>query len=165
VGYISSLSPDQVRRVIRDSNKASTQGTQKYVVWENRAIRSDYDFITCRCGDECWCHRNACAAHYRLKRVTFDEFLATFVTLWIPPGNRTNMKDAVLEGAPFNGRERNAIRPLKWLQENWSSVLDEVSSYDKCGLCDPAVPLEDHLSNGYEVNNLYVGKMIKRSSQ
>jgi hypothetical protein len=65
----------------------------------------------------------------------------------------------VLEGTPFNGHERNAIKPLKWLQENWSSILDEVRSYEKCGLCDPAVRLDDHVSNGYEVSNLYAGKM------
>jgi hypothetical protein len=92
VGYVSSLQPDEIRRVIRDSNKLSVQGSQEYVVWENRAIRSDYDFITCRCADECWCTRNACVGHYRLKRVTFDEFLATYVTLWIPPKARKNVK-------------------------------------------------------------------------
>jgi len=48
---------------------------------------------------------------------------------------------------------------LKWLQENWSSILDGVRRYDKCGLCDPTVPLDDHVSNRYEVSNLYAGKM------
>lgn len=159
MGYICSLSPDEIRRVTRDSNKVSAQGSQEYVAWENRAIHSDYDFITCRCGDECWCKRNSCVGHYRLKEVTFGQFLATYVTPWIPPKARRNVKDAVLEETPFSGHERNAIKPLKWLQENWSRVLDQVRSHDKCGLCDPTVRLDDHVSNGYEVNNPYAGKM------
>jgi hypothetical protein len=156
---ISSRSLDEIRRVIWESNKASVQGTQEYLVGENRAIHSAYDFTTCRCGDECWCKRNACVGHYRLKEVAFDEFLATYLTLWIPPKARRNVKDGVLEGAQFNGHERNAIPPLKWLQENWSTVLETVTTYDRCGLCDPTVRLEDHVSNYYEVNNLYAGKM------
>jgi hypothetical protein len=156
---LSSRSLDEIRRVIGESNKASVQGTQKYLVGENRAIDSAYDFTTCRCGDECWCKRNACVGHYRLKEVAFDEFLATYLTLWIPPKARRNVKDGVFEGAQFNGHERNSIPPLKWLQENWSTVLEKVTTYDRCGLCDPAVRLEDHVSSYYEVNNLYAGKM------
>jgi len=159
MGYISRLFPDEIRRVIRDSNEASAQGSQRYVVWENQAVRSDYDFITCPCGDECWCKRNSCAGHYRLKEITFDEFLSTYVTLWIRPKARTNVKNAVLEGTPLNGREKEAVKPLKWLSGKWAGVLDEVRSYDKCGLCDPSAPSENHVSNGYEVNNLYAGKM------
>jgi hypothetical protein len=70
-----------------------------------------------------------------------------------------DLRDAVLSGTAFNGREKNAIGPLKWLQKNWPSVISEVRSYDKCGLCDPYVCPSDHVSNRYEVNNLYAGKM------
>ncbi len=150
MGDITSWSPDQIRRVIRDSNKQSAQGSQRYVVWENRAIHSDYEFKACPCGDDCWCKRNACAGHYRLKEVTFDEFLETYVTLWTPPTARENVKGAVLEGTPFNGRQRNAIKPLQWLQENWPIILDKVRGYDKCGLCDSTMPLIAHVSNLYE---------------
>jgi hypothetical protein len=156
---ISSRSLDEIRRVIGESNKASVQGTQEYLVGENRAIHSAYDFTTCRCGDECWCKRNACVGHYRLREVAFDEFLATYLTLWIPPKARRNVKYGVLEGAQFNGRAQNAIPPLKWLQENWPTVLEKVTTYDRCGLCDPTVRLEDHVGNYYEVSNLYAGKM------
>ena len=159
MGYVSILTPDQIRRLIRGSNIASAQGSQEYVVWENRAIRADYEFITCGCAAECWCKRNGCNGHYRLKKVTFDEFLATYINLWIPPKARRNVKDAVLKGTTFNGHQRNAIRPLKWLQVNWSSILDKVRSYDKCGLCDPAMHLDDYVSNCYGVQNLYAGKM------
>ena len=41
MGYISRLFPDEIRRVIRDSNEASAQGSQRYVVWENQAVHSD----------------------------------------------------------------------------------------------------------------------------
>ena len=63
---ISSRSLNEIRRVITESNKMSAQGIQQYLVGENRAILSEYDFITCRCGDECWCKRNACVGHSRL---------------------------------------------------------------------------------------------------
>jgi hypothetical protein len=158
-GYVSILQPDEIRRVIRASNVASAQGSQEYVVWENRAIRSDYEFMACTCGNGCWCSRHACNGHYRIKEITFDEYLSTYVSLWIPPRSRRNVKDAVLKGTTFNGHQRNAIWPLKWLQTNWSSVLGEVRRYDKCGLCDPAVPLDDYLRSRYEVDNLYAGKM------
>jgi hypothetical protein len=159
VGYISKLLPDEIRRVIRASNTASAQGSQKYVVWENRAIHSDYDFPACQCRDGCWCRRNACVGHYRLKEVIFDQFLETYVKLWIPPNSRKNVKNAVLAGTSFNGRERNAIQPLKWLREHWSSILDDVRSYDKCGLCYPPGRVEDYVSHRYEVRNLYAAKM------
>ena len=150
MGYISSLSPDEVRRVIRESNKASDQGSEKYIVWENRALHSDYEFVACLCGDTCWCKRNACVGHYRLKEVTFDEFLDTYVTLWIPLKFRENVKGAILEGIRFNGRQRNAIKPLQWLRENWVRILDKVREYDKCGLCDSTVPIAANVSNLYE---------------
>ena len=159
MGYISSLSLEEIRLLIRESNRASARGSQRYLVGENRAIQSDYDFVPCRCGDDCWCKRNACAGHYRLKEVTFDDYLATYLTLWIPPNARTNVKRAVVEGAPFDGHERNAAKPLKWLQENWSGILADVRRYDKCGLCHPTGFLEDQVSNRYEVSNLYAGKM------
>ena len=150
MGDLPRWSLDQIRRVIRDSNKVSAQGSQKYVVWENRAIQSDYEFIACPCGDDCWCKRNACAGHYRLKEITFDEFLETYVALWIPPKDRENVKGAVLKRTSFNGRQKNAIKPLQWLRESWSSILDKVRGYNKCGLCDSTVPLVAHISNLYE---------------
>ena len=149
-GRIHSRSADEIRQVIRDSNERSAQGRQKYVESEILALHSDYEFITCPCRDDCWCKRNACAGHYRLKDVTFDEFLKTYVNLWIPPRARENVKRAVLGGNPFNGRQRNAIKPLQRLRENWSSILDKVRGYDKCGLCDSTVPLVANVSNLYE---------------
>jgi hypothetical protein len=148
------LSPDEIRRITEDSNKQSAKGSAKYVYGESRALHTDYECIACPCGDDCWCRRNECAGHYRLKAVTFDEFLETYVALWIPRNARKNVKRAVMDGAPFKGRQRIAIIPLQKLRENWSSVLEKVRGYDKCGLCDSTAP-----PGVTDVSNLYEGKM------
>jgi len=153
MGDIPSRPLDEIRRVIQKSNERSAEGSQKYVVWENRALRTDYEFIKCPCADDCWCRRNACPGHYRLKEINFEAFLETYLKLWIPPKARERIKEAVLEGTPFGGRQRNAIKPLQWLQANWSNILGKVREYNKCGLCDSPVPAVA------QVSNLYEGKM------
>jgi len=149
---ISSLLPDEIRRRITDSNRQSARGRPNYLGGENRAIRSDYEFIACSCGEDCWCKRNACAGHYRLKKITFDQFLETYVSLWIDRNFRDKVKCAVREGSGFSGRWRakNAVRALKCLREDWLGILDRVRGYDKCGLCDSTVPAAPHVSNLYE---------------
>lgn len=137
-GRVSKWDLDSVRRVIRESNARSAEGTQKYVVWENRAIRTDYEFIACTYDRQCWCQRNGCTGHYRLKPITFHQFLETYVTLWIPPKARENVKAAVLEGRSFQGRQRNAIKPLRWLNSNWADVFKGVKTHNSCGLCGPS---------------------------
>jgi hypothetical protein len=137
---ILRLSPDEIRRRIDDSNIQSASTTARYVYWERRAIHTDYDFVPCPCTDDCWCRRHLCAGHYRIKDITFEAFLDSYLVLWIPKNSRKNVKLAVLEGRGFKGRQKNAAAQLKWLGEAWSGVLSVVRNYDKCGLCDLAVP-------------------------
>ena len=138
MGNLSKWSPDVIRRKIAESNKRSAQGTQDYLGGENRAIHCDYAFMPCSCNESCWCRHNFCSGHYRIKEIPFDRFLGTYISLWIPPKARENIRLAVLFGTPFNGRQAGAIQPLQWLRKNWSSVLARVRSYDECGLCDTA---------------------------
>ena len=154
VSEISSLSLDEIRRSISESNRRSAESKSKYVLGESRALQSEYEFVTCPCRDDCWCKRNACDGHYRLKEVTFESFLETYLNLWIPPSSRGNLQRAVLIGAPFTQRQRNAIKPLQWLRVNWRSILQKVRCYDKCGLCDSALP--PTVAN---VSDLYQAKM------
>lgn len=153
MGEICRWTPEKIRKVIRESNKQSANGSQKYVDWENSAIRTDYEFIPCRCDESCWCKRHACAGHYQIKEITFDQFLETYTKLWIPPNVRENIKNAVRLRTPFQGRQRNAVKPLQQLRDNWSNVLTRVRGYNKCGLCDTSVPAVG------VVTNLYQGKM------
>jgi hypothetical protein len=152
VGNISSLSPDEIRRRISESNRQSASKKAKYVYWESRAVQSDYELMACLCEDDCWCVRNACAGHYRVKDITFEEFLESYLRLWIPPSSRQNVKGAVLKGLSFKGRQEGAIGPLRWLRPNWPCVLDKVRRYGKCGLCDSAAPpvVSARVSNLYE---------------
>jgi hypothetical protein len=85
--------------------------------------------------------------------MAFDQFLETYARIWIPPKARENVKNAVLFGTPFNGRQRNAVKPLRWLNSNWSNVLVRVRGYTKCGLCDSSFPAIG------DVTNLYQAKM------
>ena len=153
MGDIRRWSPEKIRQVIRESNKQSAKGSQKYIEGENSAIRTDYEFTACLCDENCWCRRHSCAGHYRIKEITFDQFLETYTKLWIPPKARENIKNAVRFGTPFNGRQRNAVKPLQWLGDNWSAVLTRVRGYNKCGLCDSPFPAVG------DVTNLYQGKM------
>lgn len=102
---ISSLSPEEIRERIEGSNRASYNSQAQYVCWENRALHSDYDFICCPCESECWCKRRGCLGHYRIKEISFDRFLETYVTLWIPPRARNSIKRRrprwwTIQGAP-----------------------------------------------------------------
>ena len=156
MGDIADLSPDQIRTVIWNSNKQSADGPQQYLKWESRVLHSDYEFIACPCAGPCWCKRNGCGGHYRLKELTFDQFLEDYLHLWIPPQARDNVKWAVLKGTSYSGRQKHSIKPLQWLRENWSGILDEVRGYDKCGLCDSTVPPRVPHSGAF---NLYEAKM------
>jgi hypothetical protein len=153
MGDIAGWSQDEIKRIIRHSNDDSAAGSQRYVFWENKAIRDDYEFVPCECKSDCWCKRNGCTGHYRLKAISFHQFLDTYVHLWIPPSSRNNVNAAVLHSRPFNGRQRNAVPPLQSLRENWQDTLREARGYDKCGLCDSQIPLV------IAVNNLYQAKM------
>ena len=153
MGDICRWSPERIRQAIRASNKQAVIATQKYVLLENSAIRTDYEFIACPCDESCWCKRHKCTGHYRIRKMSFDQFLQTYVNLWIPPKARENIKNAVRFGTPFNGRQRNAVKPLKWLSANWIDVLTRVRSYNKCGLCDSSFPAVG------DVTNLYQAKM------
>lgn len=150
MGDIIKWSPDQVRQIISESNNQSAGGSQKYIKWENHAIRSDYEFIACPCEDNCWCKRNSCTGHYRIKEIPFEQFLRTYVKLWVPPKARENVTNAVVSGVPFSGRQRNSVWILKWLRDNWAVILDTVRRYDKCGLCDSTTPLIGKVDNLYE---------------
>ncbi len=138
MGSIADSSLDKIREAIRNSNKQAAQGRPQYLIWEDRALHSDYEFIACPCGGLCWCKRNGCGGHYRLKEVTFERFLETYATLWTP--NRRALRQAVLGGIRFKGRGQNAVEPLQWLSERWPSILGDVRRYDKCGLCDSSAP-------------------------
>lgn len=98
--------------------------------------------------------RNACAGHYRLKEITWETFLDTYLKLWIPPQSRNGVKGAVLHGVMFNGRQKNSVEPLRRLRANWPSVLGQVRAYDCCGLCGSDVPLVPA-----RMESLYVAKM------
>ena len=153
MGDIRRWTPEKIRQVIRESNKQSANGSQKYVEWENSAILTDYEFIPCLCDESCWCRRHSCSGHYRIKEITFDQFLETYTKLWIPPNARENINNAVRFGAPFKGRQRNAVKPLQRLKDNWSDILTRVRGYNKCGLCDSPFPVVG------DVTNLYQSKM------
>ncbi len=153
MGDICNGTPDTLRQVIRESNEQSSRGSQQYIVWENQAILNDYEFIACPCDESCWCKRHSCTGHYRIKAIAFDEFLKTYVKLWLPPRARENVKNAVLLGIPFNGRQRNAVKPLQRLRNNWSAVLARARRHSKCGLCDSPLPVVE------DVTNLYQAKM------
>jgi hypothetical protein len=88
-----------------------------------------------------------------VKQISFDKFLDTYVHLWIPPRARGNVKGAVLHSAPFNGRQKNSVGPLRWLRENWEDVARRVRAYNQCGLCGFEAPFP------IEVCNLYEAKM------
>jgi hypothetical protein len=150
---ISDLSPEDIRRRIEQSNRDSYQSEAKYVYWENCALRSDYEFIPCPCQAECWCRRKGCVGHYRIKEILFDQFLSTYVVLWIPNRARNNVKSAVLADKPFGGRQRNAVLARQWLRRNWSVSLARARNCDKCGLCDPTLSLDCQVVNLYEAKN------------
>ncbi len=150
MGLIRTWSPERIRRLIGESNQRSAMGSQQYVVWENNALHRDYEFIQCACPESCWCRGNGCNGHYRIKDIPFDQFLETYVTLWTPPRARNAVRSAVLKGSAFNGRQRNAIKPLQVLRDNWLNVLAHMRAYDKCGLCDCAEPSVSSVSNLYQ---------------
>ncbi len=147
---ISSLSPGEIRKRIEESNQASYKSRAQYVCWENRALCSDYEFIDCPCLLECWCKHRSCLGHYRIKEISFNQFLDTYVNLWTPKNARENIKSAVLTGKPFRGRQRNAIPALRWLRQNWSVSLAEARGCNKCGLCDPNISIDGSVTNLYE---------------
>jgi hypothetical protein len=147
---ISSLSPEEIRKRIEESNLASYKSRAQYVCWENRALRSDYEFIDCPCGPECWCKHRGCLGHYRIKEISFKQFVETYVNLWTPKNARENIKSAVLTGKPFRGRQRNAIPALRWLHQNWSASLAKARGCNKCGLCDPNISIDGSVTNLYE---------------
>ncbi len=153
MGDICDWSPDRLQQIIRESNEQSARGSQQYIVWENYAILNDYEFIACPCDESCWCKRHSCIGHYRIKAIAFDEFLETYVKLWAPPRARENIKNAVTRGTPFNGRQKNAVKPLRRLRSNWSGVLARAREHNKCGLCDSSPPIIE------DVTNLYQAKM------
>lgn len=150
MGDIRHWTPNAIRSAIRLSNIRARRTTQGYLMGENRAIEEDYDFIPCPCSEECWCQQNGCSGHYRIKNITFSKFLETYVALWIPPKARQIVKDAVVWNRRFEGRQRNAPRYLKRLEDNWSSTLSWVRGFDRCGLCDSPAPEVSHVSNLYE---------------
>lgn len=108
----------------------SHRGVEQATVYRPRQVcmlgeprlSADYKFLRCPCGSDCWCQRNACDGHYRIKKITFDEFLEAYAALWIPPTARKNLKKAVLTGSPFKQRQRNAVEPLQRLRGRRNSV-------------------------------------------
>ncbi len=150
MGDIRRWSPEKISQVIRESNIQSAKGRQKYVTWENSAIRTDYEFIACPCNENCWCRRHSCAGHYRIKEIRFEQFLETYTKLWVPPKARKNIKNAALFRTLFNGRQLNAVKPLQWLRNNWSDILTRVRGYNKCGLCSSPFPAIGNVTNLYQ---------------
>lgn len=141
MGQIAGMSVDEVRNAIRQSNWHALKKSQRYLISEDQALRSDYEFIACPCVEACWCKGHACHGHYRVRETSFERFLQTYALLWMPPGRRDGLQRAVLNNAPFNGRGRKAIVPLQWLRLNWSEILRSVRRYDRCGLCDSSPPI------------------------
>jgi hypothetical protein len=155
MGSIRDITIAEFRNTISNSNKVSFSGNQKYVAWESKAIQDDYEFLDCMCKDDCWCKRTGCTGHYRIREINFNQFINTYVHLWIPERHRKNVKDAVLGEKAFKGREKEAIPHLRWLMLHWDETLNRIRQHDKSGLCNNGIPkgvFNDNL-------NLYKAKM------
>jgi hypothetical protein len=163
MGDLVIWSLNKIRRLVTESKEQSAIGCQNYVKWENNAINSDYEFVECPCEESCWCKQNLCNGHYRIKQIQFEQFVETYVKLWIPPRARENIRNAVIEGAPFGGLQRNAVWTLRCLQDNWAVILRIVRLYNKCGLCDSEAPLIGEVDNQYEAkmwSQLYYDSIV-----
>ncbi|MEX2215168.1 MAG: hypothetical protein WD768_13625 [Phycisphaeraceae bacterium] len=154
MGHIAELLPSTLGERVAASNRDSLNGSQQYVIWESRAIQNDYEMVPCQCASTCWCAQHGCQGHYRLKPITFEQFLDRYVQLWAPPNARQILKQAVLDNAKFEGRQRRAVPPLQWLGEHWDMVVTQVRSHTRSGLCDEGVPVITE-----SVTHLYDAKM------
>jgi hypothetical protein len=123
MGWIAEMSVEMIRERIERSNQNAGAGRQRYLHGENRAIEEDYEFLECGCPAACSCRQRGCRGHYIIRDMGFEQFLSTYVRLWIPNTARSSIIHAVLHGSAFNGRPRNAIPPLRWLMEEWKSIL------------------------------------------
>jgi len=153
MGIIPSKTIEALRSTIHNSNIDSIKGSQQYICGENNAIQDDYEFINCNCTDDCWCKKNGCTGHYKIKEMDFNQFLNTYARLWIPPNFRNNVKESVLYDKPFDGRQKKAIPHLQWLMRDWDYTLNRARGHNKSGLCDDGVP------TGILTENLYQSKM------
>ena len=113
MGDIPYTAPHMIRRTIEESNQHSASCSQRYVFWENKAIRNDYEFVSCECTEACWCRKNKCNGHYKIREIDFDHFLDTYVHLWVPPKARESVRRAVLGGRTLGGRQQKAITQLQ----------------------------------------------------
>lgn len=153
MGMISELPLNRAMETITASNRQSAQKLQRYVFHENAVIQADYDFVACKCPPSCWCKTHGCTGHYVIREIGFGDFLDSYALLWLPPRARMRVKEAVLHGAQFNGRQRNAVGFLRDLHQNWDARLAQARSHRKTGLCDEGVP------TGIRVGNLYEAKI------
>lgn len=147
---LSDWQIEMLRDTVATSNRLSLEGVQRYVLWENQAIGRDYEFIPCPCNEKCWCRQHGCEGHYRIMDIGFKQFLETYTTLWIPPNARDRVISAVLMDGPFEGRQRNAIEPLKWLHENCYQVIKRVREYERTGLCGEPPEIVPQVDNLYK---------------
>jgi len=69
MGDILDKSPQDIISTIRESNEKSKVGTQRYLFGENKAIQADFEFINCGCTEDCWCKKNGCTGHYRIREI------------------------------------------------------------------------------------------------
>jgi hypothetical protein len=133
---------EKIQRLIERSNSFSASKRENYIREESNAIQTDYEFVACRCSEKCWCRRYGCEGHYCLKHIPFEQFLQTFVKLWVAVPGRNRVPDAVMNGTSIEDlpRLKNAAEPLRQLRQEWSTVLAQVRSNTRCGLCDSAAP-------------------------
>jgi hypothetical protein len=165
---IRDNSPDNLRWEITKSNERSAKNPTRYICCENEAILNDYEFVECSCNSNCWCKKHSCKGHYRIKAIEFEQFLKTYMSLWTPlrpkksDWKKLKFIGAVQNATPFNGRQKKAIKPLRWLQEKWRELLDLVRAINMCGLCEQSLPAIEEVIRLYEVEgdtNIYEAKM------
>jgi len=80
----------------------------------------------------------------------FDQFLSSYLFLWIPDRARDGVEDAVMSDGSINGRQRNAVFYLQRLRASWNKAINTARNHKRCGICDGGVPRLPSIRNLYE---------------
>jgi hypothetical protein len=125
---LSYFSPDSIVEFFRRSNYCAEKNRNKYPVKIYRAVEALYDWVDCRCAEDCDCRKFGCRRHLvRKPDISFATCQKHFFECYV---------DYKAHGAVKNGREagrgRNAVKATNHFEKIWQDIK---STSSKTLLC------------------------------
>jgi len=136
-----------IRQVVEQSNAASYQHRQKYIIQEQATLFDLWEQVACKCKEECECKKYGCKTHWKLKEdVTFERFVDGLSRMFVP-GAIKLLDD---NGSPLLNigvMKKSIPGILTSMRAHWEVMKEIAFNHNKTLICSDWSPTKWNICN------------------